>query len=97
MNRALILLALAALSLGGCSSKTKPADDKIAVSGPAKPNPWSSDGAASAPVDPKPHAKPAKKPAAKGAAAPANPWAKTPPPGSEPAPVAAATAKPKAK
>jgi hypothetical protein len=97
MKRALILLALVALPLGGCSGKAKAPDDKLAAAGPSKPNPWSSDGAAE-PVDPKAKAKPAKKKAAaKAGAEPSNPWAKEPPPGSESVDPAAAKAKPKAK
>ena len=96
MNRALIVLSLAALTLGGCSGGTKTADDQpaagAAAAGPAKPNPWSSDGAG--PVATDAAAKPA---AAKVPVTPSNPWAKDPPPGSQPSPAPAAKgdAKPK--
>ena len=97
MNRALFLLALAALPLAGCSGKAKGPDAKMAVAGPSKHNPWSVDGGATdqAP-DPKAKDKPAaKKAPAKEVAAPSNPWAKAPPPGSVPAENPAA--KPKGK
>ncbi len=98
MTRALILLSLAALSLGGCSSKAKAPDGTQtpgkapAAAAPAKPNPWNSDSAD--PAAPAPAANPAaKKTAGKAAAAPVNPWAKDLPPGSEPSPAPAAKAK----
>jgi len=98
MKRALIMLALVALPLAGCSGKAKAPDDKLAAAGTSKHNPWSVDGATDEAPDPKakPKAK-AKKAAAKGAAEPTNPWAKEPPPGSEPSDAAAAKAKPKGK
>ncbi len=101
MKRALILLALAALPLAGCSGKAKAPDDKLAVAGPSKHNPWSVDGGASE-VAPDPKAKPkpkaeAKKAPAKDAAVPSNPWAKDPPPGAQSSPSPAAKDKPKAK
>lgn len=96
MKRALILLALAALPLAGCSGKAKAPDDKLAAAGPSKHNPWSVDSATDEAPDPK--AKPkAKKAAAKGTAEATNPWAKEPPPGAEPSDAAAAKAKPKGK
>ena len=98
MNRALIVVSLAALSLGGCSGQAKPPEGEAAVapSGapvvPAKPNPWASDGAgAPAPAAPAQAAAPAA--ADKAAAAPVNPWAKAPPPGSVPAAPASEPAK----
>ena len=99
MKRALLLLALAALPLGGCSGKAKAPDGKTAVAGPSKHNPWSvDDGATEEAPDPKAKGKPkaeAKKAPAKDAAAPSNPWAKEPPPGSVPSEKPAE--KPKAK
>ena len=86
MKRELILFSLAALALGGCSSKVDaPAAEgdaakstvAAASAGPAKPNPWASDGAASAVRTAAASA--AAAPAA--TAAPVNPWAKDPPPG----------------
>ena len=98
MKRALILLALAALPLAGCSGKAKAPDDKLATAGASKPNPWSVDGATDEAPDPKAKAKPAaKKAPAKAAAEGSNPWAKDPPPGAEPSDAAGAKAKPKGK
>ena len=94
MNRALILLVLAALPLGGCSGKAKAPDATVAAAASAKPNPWSKDGAG---PDPKADKNMADtKPKAKSAAAPTNPWAKDPPPGAPPSD-AAAKGKPKAQ
>lgn len=100
MKRELIVLSLTAISLVGCSGAAKTADGQSTASGAAaglaKPNPWSSDGVGPAPADAA--AKPAAAPvAAKVTAAPTNPWAKDPPPGSQPstAPVAKSDAKPK--
>ena len=100
MKRALIVLSLAAIALVGCSGGAKTADDQpaagAAAAGPAKPNPWSSDGAGAAAADAA--AKPAAAPVApKDLAAPTNPWAKDPPPGSQPSPAPATKddAKPK--
>ena len=96
MNRALIVVSLAALSLGGCSGEAKAPEGEAAVapSGapvvPAKPNPWASDGAGAAvPAAPAPAAAASDKPAAP----PVNPWAKAPPPGSVPAAPASEPAK----
>ena len=103
MKRALILLAFAALPLGGCSGKAKAPDDKLAAATAAKHNPWSvDDGATEEAPDPKAKGKTkpkaeAKKAPAKDATAPANPWAKDPPPGAVPSPSPAAKDKPKAK
>lgn len=100
MKRALILLTLAALPLGGCSGKAKAPDDKLAAAGSSKHNPWSVDGASDVAPDPKAKANPkaeAKKAPAKDAAAPTNPWAKDPPPGAAPSSSPAAKGKPKAK
>ncbi|MDL2353339.1 MAG: hypothetical protein QFC78_10895 [Pseudomonadota bacterium] len=95
MKRALILLALAALPLAGCSGKAKAPDAAVAAGGSAKPNPWSKDGAG---PDPKVGANLADtKPSAKSTAAPTNPWAKDPPPGAKPSETAAAKDKPKAE
>jgi hypothetical protein len=100
MNRALILLSLSAVALVGCSGTAKTADGQAtgsaAAAGPAKPNPWSSDGVGPAAADAA--VKPAAaKVAAKDPAAPTNPWAKDPLPGSRPspAPLAKGGAKPK--
>jgi hypothetical protein len=95
MKRSIILLAIASLPLAACSGKGKPADDKTAkadatATDAAKPNPWASGSAAPAPE--------ATKTAAKDAPAKeehVNPWAKNPPPGSQPS--AAASDKPKEK
>ena len=56
MNRALIVVSLAALALGACSGQAKAPEGEAASSAapsgataaPAKPNPWASDSAASA-------------------------------------------------
>ena len=98
MKRALIVWSLSAIALAGCSGGAKTGDDQsaanTAAAGPAKPNPWSSDGAGAAAADAA--AKPAAPVAPKDPAAPSNPWAKDPPPGSQPspAPVAKDDAKP---
>ena len=96
MKRALILLALAALPLAGCSGKAKAPDGKLAAASPSKHNPWSVDGGTEEAPDPKTKPKAeAKKAPAKDAAAPSNPWAKDSPPGAAPSEKPAE--KPKAK
>ena len=98
MNRAVILLAVAALALGSCSGKAKdpaadakPAADGKAAAAVSKPNPWNSSSAADAAASKLAKAAAAKKPAAKSEAKEtANPWAKDPPPGSAPSPDPAA-------
>lgn len=98
MKRALLLLALAALPLAGCSGKAKTPDGKMAAAGPSKHNPWSVGGATDEAPDPKTKPKAeAKKAPTKDVAAPSNPWAKDPPPGAQPGPSPAAKDKPKAK
>ena len=102
MKRALILIApvlvIAALPLAGCSGKAKAPDAKAAAAGQSKHNPWSVEGAGDGAADPKANAKPAaSKAPAKGTAGGDNPWAKEPPPGTQPSGAAATTAKPKAK
>ena len=97
MIRALVLVSLLALPLGGCS-KTQSADAPIgAATGAAsasKPNPWSSGGAVPPGVDPKAAAAPGPAAAAADASAAAassaalkrNPWAKDGDAGSAPPP-----------
>ncbi|MFM5916295.1 MAG: hypothetical protein ACKOOL_02055 [Novosphingobium sp.] len=95
MKRSIILLAIAALPLSACSGKSKAPDDKASASATAtdgaKPNPWASGSPSAAPATSKPEAK------ATAAAKEdhVNPWAKDPPPNSQPS--AAASDKPKEK
>ena len=100
MKRAVIILAAATLSLGGCSGKAKePAADPAAAKDgkaatPAKPNPWNSGSAADAAAADAAKDKKAAPPKAEAKAA-SNPWAKEPPPGSGPTPDPADQAKAK--
>ena len=98
MKRTAILLILAALPLGACSGKGKTADPVVAASGAPKANPWSIDSASEPAADATAATKAAPaKAAPKDGAAATNPWAKDPPPGSQPSEPAADKAKDKSK
>lgn len=92
MKRTIVTLALAAMTLGGCSGKAdseaaaKPAAPapKTGDKGKAHINPWASDAPADTAAAAPAPANNAQKGAAKDAAK-ANPWAKDPPPGAVPA------------
>ena len=100
MKRAVILFTAAALGLSGCSGKAKDpaAEAKVPAVGkdgkpiPAKPNPWNSGSAADAAAADPAKDKKATPPKADAKAA-SNPWAKGPPPGTEPTPDPADKAK----